>query len=125
MISHYRAMIYASRMKERILYHACVANISYGNAVYHIAPAIYHCKIKNIYFFALCNNNPRTDYRQHSFRSVGGFSFFGTSDCKAGARPYDEENFLHYNGRNAVWQGNMEKVFLIVGASIARLLTTI
>ena len=25
-----RAMIYASRMKERILYHACVASISYG-----------------------------------------------------------------------------------------------
>ena len=37
MISHYRAMIYASRMKERILYHICNANISYGFAVYHIA----------------------------------------------------------------------------------------
>ena len=24
-------------MKERILYHACVASISYGRAVYHIA----------------------------------------------------------------------------------------
>ncbi len=35
-------MIYASRMKERILYHACIASISYGNAVYHIAQAIYH-----------------------------------------------------------------------------------
>ena len=35
-------MIYASRMKERILYHACEASISYGNAVYHIASAIYH-----------------------------------------------------------------------------------
>ena len=31
-------------MKERILYHACVASISYGNAVYPIAPAIYHFK---------------------------------------------------------------------------------
>jgi len=35
-------MIYASRMKERILYHACEASISYGIAVYHIALAIYH-----------------------------------------------------------------------------------
>ena len=35
-------MIYASRMKERILYHACEASISYGFAVYHIALAIYH-----------------------------------------------------------------------------------
>ncbi len=35
-------MIYASRMKERILYHICKANISYGIAVYHIALAIYH-----------------------------------------------------------------------------------
>ena len=35
-------MIYASRMKERILYHTCEASISYGNAVYHIALAIYH-----------------------------------------------------------------------------------
>jgi len=35
-------MIYASRMKERILYHICRANISYGLAVYHIALAIYH-----------------------------------------------------------------------------------
>ena len=30
-------MIYASRMKERILYHACEASISYGFSVYHIA----------------------------------------------------------------------------------------
>ena len=30
-------MIYASRMKKRILYHICNANISYGNAVYHTA----------------------------------------------------------------------------------------
>ena len=37
-------MIYASRMKERILYHACEASISYGIAVYHIALAIYHGK---------------------------------------------------------------------------------
>ena len=29
-------------MKERILYHICDANISYGNAVYHIAQAIDH-----------------------------------------------------------------------------------
>ena len=35
-------MIYASRMMERILYHACEASISYGIAVYHIALAIYH-----------------------------------------------------------------------------------
>ena len=35
-------MIYASRMQERILYHICNANISYGKAVYHIAAAIYH-----------------------------------------------------------------------------------
>ena len=27
-------------VKERILYHACEASISYGNAVYHIAQAI-------------------------------------------------------------------------------------
>ena len=27
---------------ERILYHICKANISYGSAVYHIAYAIYH-----------------------------------------------------------------------------------
>ncbi len=33
-------MIYASRMKERILYHICNANISCGAAVYHIASAI-------------------------------------------------------------------------------------
>ena len=35
-------MIYASRMKERILYHICKANISYDNAIYHIAIAIFH-----------------------------------------------------------------------------------
>ena len=35
-------MIYASRMKGRILYHACVASISHGNAVYHIAQAIHN-----------------------------------------------------------------------------------
>ena len=35
-------MVYASRMKERILYHACEASISYGIAVYHIALAMYH-----------------------------------------------------------------------------------
>ena len=29
-------------MEERILYHICNANISYGSAVYHIAQAIYH-----------------------------------------------------------------------------------
>ena len=30
-------MIYALRMEERILYHICNTNISYGSAVYHIA----------------------------------------------------------------------------------------
>ena len=44
-------MIYASRMKTGTdiififasqIYHTCAASISYGFAVYHIAPAIYH-----------------------------------------------------------------------------------
>ena len=43
-------MIYASRMKERILYHACEASISYGKAVYHIASAIYH---RNVQLFMI------------------------------------------------------------------------
>ena len=36
-------------MKERILYHACVASISYGNAVYHIANGDISLKITTIY----------------------------------------------------------------------------
>ena len=42
-------MIYASRMKERILYHACEASISYGNAVYHIANGDISLKNATIY----------------------------------------------------------------------------
>ena len=36
-------------MKERILYHACEASISYGNAVYHIAKGDISLKIATIY----------------------------------------------------------------------------
>ncbi len=35
-------MIYALRMKERILYHTCKASISYDKIIYHFAYAIYH-----------------------------------------------------------------------------------
>ena len=42
MISTVADDICLRHMKERILYHICSANISYGSAVYHIASSIYH-----------------------------------------------------------------------------------
>ena len=41
-------------MKERILYHICSANISYGSAVYHIALAIYHFKSSSQTMCIIC-----------------------------------------------------------------------
>ena len=37
MISHPMRLYMPTAYKERVLYHTCVASISYGDAVYHIA----------------------------------------------------------------------------------------
>ncbi len=37
-------MIYASRVKERILYHICIANISYGTSRISYRIEMYHLK---------------------------------------------------------------------------------